>query len=363
MPLPVFDPALYETQLAGKLARYRADFTDLGMPEPEVFRSPALGYRLRAEFRLWHVEGRVHYAMFDPAEPRKPVLIDTFPPAAAPIAEVMAPLLEAINGDEVLRRRIFQLEFLATLSGERMVSLVYHRRLDDAWQTAARRLADALDIVVIGRSRGQKRVLERDWLLERIEVDGRSLGYRQIEGSFTQPNGEVNRSMLTWARRQAAGIGGDLLELYCGNGNFTVALAPLFDRVLATEVSKSSVSAARHNLTINGVDNITLVRMASEEISDALDGGRRYRRLDGVDLTAHEFSTLFVDPPRAGLDEATLALAARIDHILYISCNPRTLHANVTRLAASHRIGAAAAFDQFPYTDHLECGMLLVRRQ
>ena len=102
--------------------------------------------------------------------------------------------------------------------------------------------------------------------------------------------------------------------------------------------------------------------MASEEISDALDGGRRYRRLDGVDLTAHDFSTLFVDPPRAGLDEATLALAARIDHILYISCNPRTLHANVTRLAASHRIGAAAAFDQFPYTDHLECGMLLVRR-
>ena len=361
MPLPDFDPALYEAQLATKLARYRADFADLALPEPEVFRSPPLAFRMRAEFRLWHVAGRVHYAMFDPAEPRKPLLIDDFPPAATPIAEVMTPLLECINRNEELRRRIFQAEFLATLSGERMVSLVYHRRLGDAWLASARELAAALDIVLIGRSRGQKLVLERDWLLERIEVDGRELAYRQNEGSFTQPNGEVNRSMLAWARRQLGGIGGDLLELYCGNGNFTVALAPLFGRVLATEVSKSSVGAARHNLATNGVDNVALVRMASEEISDALDGGRRYRRLEGVALAEHAFSTLFVDPPRAGLDDATLALAGRFDHILYISCNPRTLHANVARLATSHRIAAAAAFDQFPYTDHLECGMLLVR--
>ncbi|MCB1914908.1 MAG: tRNA (uridine(54)-C5)-methyltransferase TrmA [Rhodocyclaceae bacterium] len=361
MPLPEYEPTRYDAQLAAKLARFRADFADLDLPTPAVFRSPPLGYRMRAEFRLWHVEGRVHYAMFDPAEPRKPVLIDAFPPAAAPIAAVMGPLLEALNRDETLRRRIFQLEFLATLSGERMVSLVYHRRLGDDWLRAATKLAAELDLVVIGRSRGQKCVLERDWLLERIVVDGYQFAYRQIEGSFTQPNGEINCQMLAWARRQATGIGGDLLELYCGNGNFTVALAPLFRRVLATEVSKSSVAAARHNLGINGIDNVALVRMASAEISDALDGGRPYRRLREVDLAAHEFSTLFVDPPRAGLDEATLGLAARFDHILYVSCNPQSLHANLTRLSASHRIAAAAAFDQFPYTHHLECGVLLQR--
>ena len=53
---------------------------------------------------------------------------------------------------------------------------------------------------LIGRSRKQKIVLDRDWLLEAFELDGRQLLYQQIEGSFTQPNGGVNRQMLGWAR-------------------------------------------------------------------------------------------------------------------------------------------------------------------
>ncbi len=362
MPLPVFDPALYAGQLGDKIARYKSDFARFAMPEPEVFESAPLGYRLRAEFRIWHVAGEVHYAMFDPAEPKKPVLLDDFPPAAEPIARAMTPLREALNASEVLKRRLFQLEFLATLSGELMISLVYHRKLDADWEDAARELAGRLGALLIGRSRGQKIVLERDWVQEAFELDGRRLEYRQIEGSFTQPNGGVNCRMLGWARGQASGLGGDLLELYCGNGNFTVALAPLFGRVLATEVSKSSVRAAHDNLAANGVRNVAMVRMSSDEISDALAGGREYRRMQDVDLAGYRFSTLFVDPPRGGLDAATLELAAGFDNILYISCNPETLRDNLASLERSHRIATAAAFDQFPYTHHLECGLRLARR-
>ncbi|HNI48570.1 MAG TPA: tRNA (uridine(54)-C5)-methyltransferase TrmA, partial [Zoogloea sp.] len=184
----------------------------------------------------------------------------------------------------------------------------------------------------------------------------------QIEGSFTQPNGGVNRQMLAWARARVAGVGGDLLELYCGNGNFTLALAPCFERVLATELSKSSVHAARYNIALNDVANVTLVRMSSDEISDALAGGRAYTRLRDVDLAGYRFSTLFVDPPRGGLDPATVALARGFGRILYISCNPQTLRDNVAALSATHAIEAAAAFDQFPYTHHLECGVMLRRR-
>jgi tRNA (uracil-5-)-methyltransferase len=362
MPLPTFDPAQYADQLDQKRARFEAGFARFDLPPPAVFASAPQGYRMRAEFRIWHVGAQVHYAMFDPESPRTPVLIEHFPPAAEPIARVMTPLREAIDADETLRRRLFQVEFLATLSGELMVSLVYHRKLDAAWEPAARALAQQLGAVIIGRSRGQKIVLERDWLLERFELDGRMLQYKQVEGSFTQPNGGVNRHMLAWARQQVAGVGGDLLELYCGNGNFTIALAPLFDKVLATEMSKTSVYAAHDNLAANGVDNVAMVRMASEEISDALAGGREYRRMQALDLPSYRFSTLFVDPPRSGLDAATLALAGRFDHILYISCNPDTLAANLEVLCRSHRVAAAAAFDQFPYTPHLECGVFLARR-
>ena len=71
---------------------------------------------------------------------------------------------------------------------------------------------------------------------------------------------------------------------------------------------------------------------------------------------------MLVDPPRAGLDARTLAQVAGFDHIVYISCNPRTLLENLRALAPTHRIERCAAFDQFPYTPHLECGVSLRRR-
>jgi len=205
-------------------------------------------------------------------------------------------------------------------------------------------------------------VLDRDWLLEAFELNGRQLRYQQIEGSFTQPNGGLNRAMLAWACRQAAGLGGDLLELYCGNGNFTVALAPLFERVLATELNTASVKAAQYNLEANAVGNVVVARLASEDLSALLAGQPTRAKLPDIQLADYRFSTLFVDPPRAGLDAQTLALAAGFKHILYISCNPQTLLDNVTALQATHEIAAAALFDQFPYTHHLEAGLLLTRR-
>lgn len=362
MPLSTIDPANYEQQLAEKIARFKADFAPFDLPEPAVFESSRAAYRMRAEFRVWHLGTQVHYAMFNPESPRSPILIEHFAPVAEPIARVMMPVRDYISGNDILRRKLFEIDFLATLSGEVMVSLIYHRKLDELWADEARRLSAKLGAVVIGRSRGKKFVLERDWLLERFELEGRMLEYKQVEGCFTQPNGGVNRHMLAWARSQVRGVGGDLLELYCGNGNFTIALAPLFDKVLATELSKTSVYAAHFNLAANGVDNVTMVRMSSEDISDALAGGREYRRMKDVDLPSYAFSTLFVDPPRGGLDAATLALAPRFDRILYISCNPASLRANLDLLGQTHRIEAAAAFDQFPYTPHLESGVCLVRR-
>lgn len=284
------------------------------------------------------------------------------PAASASICATMPRLREKVLGSEILKKRLYAVEFLATLSGEMLVTMIYHRRLDADWETAARALAAELEIGIIGRSRGQKLVLERDWVLEHFELDGRELTYQQLEGSFSQPNGGVNRQMLGWARAQAANLGGDLLELYCGNGNFTVALAPLFGKVLATEVSKTSVQAAGYNLDANRIANTAVVRMSSDEISAALAGREQFKRMQDIDLGAYRFSTIFVDPPRSGLDPATLELAAGFDHILYISCNPQTLQENVAALQATHRIQAAAVFDQFPYTHHLECGLLLQRR-
>lgn len=366
MSLPQIDPALYPSQLAAKVAEFKANFAPFAVPEPSVFASAPLHYRLRAEFRMWHHGDEIDYAMFDPADRKQPILMRDFPVASESICAAMPRLRQALMASETLKHRLFQVDFLATLSGDMLITLIYHRKLDEPWAAAARALAAEMGVQIIGRSRGQKVVLERDWVLEEFELNGRTLRYQQLEGSFSQPNGGVNRQMLGWACQQAAEIGksqpGDLLELYCGNGNFTMALAPLFGKVLATEVSKSSVQAAQYSMATNAIDNLAIVRMASEEISAALAGREIFKRMQGIDLAAHAFSTLFLDPPRAGLDPATLELASGFDHILYISCNPQTLHDNVAALQATHCIAAAAVFDQFPYTHHLECGLLLKRR-
>ena len=362
MPLPCIDPANYASQLAEKVSQFKRVFAPFAIPEPGVFPSAPEHYRLRAEFRIWHQGEQLDYAMFDPENPKQPVMVEHFPMVAESICALMPRLAARLRGSQTLRGGLFQVNFLATLSGQLMVTLVYHRQLGTGWELAARDLESALNVQVIGRSRGQKVVLDRDWLLEEFELNERQFRYQQIEGSFTQPNGGVNRQMLGWACAQAASLGGDLLELYCGNGNFTIALALLFGRVLATEASKSSVHAAQYNIAANNIDNVALVRASSAEISNVLAGREVLKRMKEINLERYRFSTLFVDPPRSGLDVTTLELAAGFEHILYISCNPQTLQENVAALQATHKVSTTAVFDQFPYTHHLECGLLLTRR-
>ena len=86
------------------------------------------------------------------------------------------------------------------------------------------------------------------------------------------------------------------------------------------------------------------------------------RLSQGLDLKALKLNTLFVDPPRAGLDAETEKLLAEFDNLIYVSCNPATLHANLATVQQTHAVQSFALFDQFPYTEHVECGVYLTRR-
>lgn len=356
------DQAAYAAQLNDKVERLRELLAPFAAPEPQVFDSPAEHYRLRAEFRLWREQEQRHYAMFAAGDKHTPILIDDFPIASQRINALMPRLKAAWQASSVLAFKLFQAEFLTTLSGDALITLCYHRPLDDQWQAEAERLAAELGVSLIGRSRGQRLVIGRDYVEEQLSVAGRVFRYRQPEGAFTQPNGTVCQKMLQWAYDALGERDDDLLELYCGNGNFTLPLSTRVRRVLATEISKSSVNAALANLADNGIDNIELVRLSAEELTQALNGVRPFRRLAGIDLPSYDFGTVFVDPPRAGMDPDTCELTRRFERILYISCNPETLAANIAQLHDSHRIERCALFDQFPWTHHMESGVLLVRR-
>ncbi|NLQ17284.1 tRNA (uridine(54)-C5)-methyltransferase TrmA [Marinomonas sp. M1K-6] len=358
-------PEMYQKQLQDKQAELAKLMATLSLPEMEVFASQPSHYRMRAEFRIWHDGDDLYYAMFDSADPRTPIRTDQFLAASSLINELMPALLDAVRDVPVLRYKLFQVDFLTTTTGEALISLLYHKPIDAEWNAAAQQLNEAFPAChFIGRSRKKKQILTRDFVMETLTVNGQKFHYQQVENSFTQPNAGINEKMLEWALDVTKTASGDLLEMYCGNGNFSIPLARHFERVVATEISKVSVNSAQLNSAINGMHNVQVVKMASEDVSAALNGDAELpKTLVQAGVSELSPSVVLVDPPRAGLDEATVELIRKIEAILYISCNPDTLKANLEALSSTHEVVRYAMFDQFPYTHHVETGVYLERRK
>jgi len=353
----------YEALLADKTQQIQQQFSSFNIPELQVFASEPQHFRLRAEFKIWHEGERCFHAMFERGTKNKPIEVTNFPIASKAIANLMPELLQVINQTPILKNRLFQVEYLNTLSGDMLVTLIYHRQLNDEWITEANKLKDKFGIHIIGRAKKLRILLDQDHVIEELEVDGLKLKYKQIEGGFTQPNGKMNQHMLAWARDCVNGSNDfDLLELYCGNGNFSIALADKFRRVFATEISKTSVRAANDNKEMNNIKNVSFAKVSAEEFTAHMSGERLRRRLKDMNLEEANFGTVLVDPPRSGLDEESCKMISSYPNIIYISCNPETLEENLKELCKTHDIKNFALFDQFPYTHHIECGVYLVAK-
>jgi tRNA (uracil-5-)-methyltransferase len=358
----------YEEQLKQKEERVSGLLAPYYQGDLEVFDSPTDHYRARAEFRIWHEGDRCDYAMGkmqrDGVKNKGAINIEECPKVIKPIEKRMWKLLEKINAStEVLKQRLFAVEFLATTTDECLITMLYHRKLDDVWSAEAKALEAELNCKIMGRSRKQKVILSDEFVTEKLEIDGKTFSYVQYESGFTQPNPTVNVKMIEWAINQAKTVGyGDFLESYCGLGNFTLPLSHYFDKVLATEISKRSIHAALENCALNSIENITFARLASEEMTEALNGTREFSRLKEIDLESYNFSMVLVDPPRAGLDEGTIELISKIENIIYISCNPETLARDLETLVQTHDVVEAAMFDQFPHTEHVESGVFLKKK-
>ncbi|OOR91446.1 tRNA (uridine(54)-C5)-methyltransferase TrmA [Moraxella bovis] len=367
----------YHAQLSAKIDRISTQFAPFNPPALEVYESPISHFRQRAEFRIWHTErdgaDDMFYAMFErDGKSKKVIEITDFAIASRAINELMPVLLNELKQNSLLKDKLFQIDFLNTLHGQMLVTLIYHKKLDENWQALANSLADKLKIKLIGRSRGQKLVLGDDFVIEKMSVDikgqSQDFYYQQIEGGFSQPNAHVCRHMLNFACDVADNISQhnkkDLLELYCGNGNFTLPLSKYFNQVLATEMAKSSVNSAKWAIDYNKIANIAIARLSAQEFSQAHNGEREFRRLaeSDIDIKSYDFNTVFVDPPRAGIDDETLKILANFDNIIYVSCNPDTLFENLKFLNHTHEIKRFALFDQFPYTHHIESGVWLSKK-
>jgi len=354
----------YEEQLSTKIEREKERFFDIWDDEIDIIKSKDGAFRNRAEFRMWKTFAKddsftLNYAMNDTN--KNTLLIDTCSIVSTDIDRLMPLLLEELSKDKELNFKLFSVEFLSATTSDMLITLIYHRKLDENWNILAKELEKKLSIKIIGRSRKQKVILTNDCIEETLSINDNDFKFIYKEGGFTQPNQYVNIQMIEWVLNNIDAKD-DLCELYCGGGNFTIPLSTKFNKVIATEISKTSIKSAKENCALNGVKNIDFIRMSSEEFVEARNKIRTFTRLKDIDLDSYNFSTIFLDPPRAGLDETTTLLSQEFENIIYISCNPETLQRDLKEITKTHTIEKFALFDQFAYSFHIESGVILKRK-
>ncbi len=341
----------------------------LNVKEFEVFSSKQDSFRARAELAIFHQNDRISYAMRSIKRDSKShlVCIENCPNLSCAIQKTLPILLESLNAAEFqdFRDSLFALEILANQTGALLLSFLYHRKLESSWLIQAQTLKSALQdslgfsFELVGRSRGVKLVVENDFLIETLRILGQDYCYRYDEGAFTQPNVGINIKMIEWILEHLGDGEQDLLELYCGCGNFTIPLVQKFRKVLATEISKTSIKAAKYACRRQGISHIEFVRLSGAECIEAINQTREFKRLRGICLSDYCFSAVLVDPPRAGLGEQMCSFLRNFPRILYVSCNPITLKKDLESLLQTHVMERIAFFDQFPHTQHLESIVIL----
>ncbi|WP_151943711.1 tRNA (uridine(54)-C5)-methyltransferase TrmA [Aliarcobacter butzleri] len=352
----------YEEQLNYKIQREKERFSNFTNIDFDIIKSNESNFRNRAEFRIWWEKGEnnkeiLSYAMNDF---KKNILkINSCEMVSHHIKELMPKLIDELQNDLELSFKLFAIEFLGSSTKDMLVTLIYHKKLEESWIQKAKEIEKRLNIKIIGRSKKQRLVLTNDYINETLNISNQNFFFAYEENGFTQPNTNVNIQMIEWVLENTKDSSKDLCELYCGGGNFTIPLSTKFRKVLATEISKTSIKSALRNCSLNKIESISFIRMSAEDFVQALNKVRAFNRLKHINLDDYEFDTIFMDPPRSGLDDTTRNLAKDFENIIYISCNPETLHRDLEELTKTHKIEKFALFDQFAFTNHIESGVIL----
>ena len=186
----------------------------------------------------------------------------------------------------------------------------------------------------------------RDYYREQIM----GLEFRVSAFSFFQTNVAAVERLYTEALSLIDNIEGKtVFDLYCGTGTITQAMALRAKKAVGVEIVEDAVEAARENAKLNGLDNCEFIAGDVLKVLDTLE--------DRPDV-------IVVDPPRAGIHYKALPKIVRygVDQILYISCNPKTMVENLRYMEENgYRAGVIKAYDNFPFTAHVEAVCLLSR--
>ncbi|MFT6094819.1 MAG: 23S rRNA (uracil1939-C5)-methyltransferase [Pseudohongiellaceae bacterium] len=184
---------------------------------------------------------------------------------------------------------------------------------------------------------------EADRLVYSLPEFGLKLSFHPMD--FTQINAGINRAIVSQALEKLAIKKDDIvLDLFCGLGNFTLALARRAGEVVGVEGSEEMVQRGYENASANGISN---VKFFAANLAESMAN---------KPWSSIKFNKVLLDPPRSGAAEIIEEVAAlKAEKIVYVSCNPSTLARDTASLLSKgYRLISTGVMDMFPHTTHVE---------
>ena len=358
----------YAEELALKRRRVQDNLARIGGSEVEV--EEILGaaetrrYRNKAQYpvspdgRIGFYRARTHEVI----ECEHCLLVK---PEAAAAAEALREYMQfcrvAGYDEKTGRGLVRHLYVRSNATGESLICvLVNGDRLpkEDRLVTLLRDACPECAGIVLGTNTKKGNVILGDryrtlWGSDRLEDTLCGKTFRLSVPSFYQVNHEQAERLYAKAIEYAQLTGEEtVLDLYCGAGTITLALASHAKRVLGAEIVPEAIDDARENAARSGVENAEFFCGDASDVAKKL--AQENLRPD----------VITVDPPRKGLAEDVVESIARMqpERVVYVSCDSATMARDVKRFAAlGYRAVRACAVDLFPRADHVEAVVLLSR--
>lgn len=243
--------------------------------------------------------------------------------------------------------RIPQIDLAVDDVGKRGVTVHY---LGTDAVTLETQLVDAgldADLLLQAGSRDRRKLIQGNGILEIRPYNGIRLEYGM--GGFAQINLAQNRVLVERVVQLAALTGTEqVVDLFCGMGNFSLPLAMQCRTLTGVEESSLSVRHARRNAKLNNITHCEFIA------ASAIDGFEKISAGQTIDL-------LVLDPPRTGAYDLVRALIRHpVKKILYVSCDPQTLARDLLPLLHNgYSMVLSQPLDLFPQTHHCESVTLL----
>jgi 23S rRNA (uracil1939-C5)-methyltransferase len=335
------------------------NFLRIGEVEPEAWwdaiTGPVWGYRRKARLSVRDVpaKGRVlvgfreRYGRYVADMTECHVLA----PQVGSHLEAMSDLI----GSMAALREIPQIEIAC---GDNGTALVFRHMnpLIDADRQALVEFARVTGLAVLLQSGGPETIepLEPEHFQLEYEIPRFELTLEFGPVDFIQVNREINLKMIDRAIELLnPGKSDRVLDLFCGLGNFTLALARLAGQVVGIEGDAGLVRLAELNARKNGIDN---AEFHSADLTE--EPGRAAWLQEPYDM-------VLIDPPRSGAEFILPHVAASGAHrIVYVSCHPASLARDAGILVRDFgfTLKGAGVMDMFPHTGHVESIALFERR-